>query len=106
MFGNPTYDAAQESAVGVAQDGMVKALLAAGKSVVIDNTHLHPLAIKHWRGLADFVGVKFEVKTFAISVEKAKANVAKRAAAGGLFVPDDVIDAQHGTLNKFAASFK
>lgn len=81
MFGNPTYDEVQEKAVGVAQDGMVQALLAAGKSVVIDNTHLHPLAVKHWRSLAHFVGANFEVKPFNISVEKAKMNVSKRVAA-------------------------
>jgi predicted kinase len=102
MFGTPTYDTVQEKAVGVAQDGMVQALLAAGKSVVIDNTHLHPLAVKHWRSLADFAGVVFEIKSFKISVEQAKANVSKRVADGGLFVPDHVIDAQQSTLNKFA----
>lgn len=101
MFGNPTYDEIQEKAVGVAQDGMVQALLAAGKSVVIDNTHLHPLAIEHWQSLAGFTGVTFKVKPFSVSVEQAKMNVSKRVAAGGLFVPDHVIDAQQGTLDEF-----
>lgn len=104
MFGNPTYDTIQEKAVGVAQDGMVQALLAAGKNVVIDNTHVHPLAIAHWRNLAGFMGADFEVKPFKVSVEQAKKNVSKRVAGGGLFVPDHVIEAQQGTLDKFAAS--
>lgn len=103
MFGNPTYDEIQEKAVGIAQDGMVQALLAAGKSVVIDNTHLHPLAIQHWQNLAGYTGATFKVKPFSVSVEQAKMNVSKRVAAGGLFVPDHVIDAQQGTLDKFDA---
>lgn len=102
MFGIPTYDEVQEEAVSVAQDGMVQALLTAGKTIVIDNTHLHPLAIKHWREIADSAGADFIIKPFHISVEQAKANVSKRVAGGGLFVPDHVIDAQQGTLDKFA----
>ena len=100
MFGTPTYAEDQEKAVSIAQDGMVQALLAAGKSVVVDNTHLHPLAVKHWQSLAEFLGVKFEVKTFIVTVEQAKQNVAKRAADGGLFVPENIIEHQHTTLVK------
>lgn len=100
MFGNPTYDEIQEKAVGIAQVGMVQALLATGKNVVVDNTHLHVLAIDEWQNLAHFMGVDFEIKPFNISLEGAKANVSKRAAEGGLFVPDNIIDDQQSALIK------
>jgi predicted kinase len=102
MFGTPTYDEIQEKAVDVAQEGMVRALLTAGKNVVVDNTHLNVLAIDYWQNLAHFMGVDFAVKPFNISVEGAKANVAKRAAAGGLFVPDNIIETQHSALVNLA----
>lgn len=100
MFGNPTYDAIQEKAVDVAQNGMVQALLAVGKNVVVDNTHLNAVAIDHWQNLAHFMGVEFDIKPFSVSLEKAKENVSKRAAEGGLFVPDNIIEDQQRALDK------
>jgi predicted kinase len=100
MFGNPTYDQIQEKAVRVAQEGMVRALLAAGKSVVVDNTNIDVLDIDCWQNLAHFMGVDFEIRPFNISVEGAKANISKRAAAGGLFVPDHIVETQQSALAK------
>lgn len=100
MFGTPTCDTIQEKAVDVAQEGMVQALLGASKNVVVDNTHLHVLAIDYWQNLAHFMGVGFEIRPFNISVEGAKANVAKRAGEGGLFVPDNIIEGQQSALDK------
>lgn len=102
MFTVARYaDEAQESALTVAVNAVVESALESGKSVVVDATHLHILAAKGWEQVAAKHNAKFAVKQFRITLEEARKRVAQRAAEGGLFVPDEVIEGQLETFNKF-----
>lgn len=108
LFGEIDMDKAVEyySPENEAKVDEVSALLMAewmaeGRDIVVDNTHLHPLAHKELSELAEKNGYTFELKVFKASLEEAKANVAKRVAEGGLPVADEFIEAQFAKFEKF-----
>lgn len=75
--------------------------MAEDRDIVVDNTHLHPLAHKELQELADANGYTFELKVFNMTLEEAKVNVAKRVAEGGLPVADEFMEAQFAKFEKF-----
>lgn len=78
------YDKKKEGQVVEAERDMVRAMIWAWFSVVVDNTHLiHKKTRKNkhvefYRGLAEELWVDFEVKEFFITVEEAIERDAKR----------------------------
>lgn len=108
LFGEIDMDKAVEyySPENEAKVDEVSALLMAewiaeDRDIVVDNTHLHPLAHKELAELAEKNGYTFELKVFNLTLEEAKANVAKRVADGGLPVADEFIEAQSAKFEKF-----
>jgi predicted kinase len=95
------YSADNEAKVDAISTALMEGWIAEGRDIVVDNTHLHPLAHKELQELADKHGYTFETKVFRVTVEEAKANVAKRVAEGGLNVQDEFIDAQAEKFVKF-----
>lgn len=95
------YSPENEAKVDEVSNLLMSEWIAQGRDIVVDNTHLHPLAHKELQELADKNGYTFELKVFRVTVEEAKANVAKRVAEGGLPVADEFIDAQAEKFVKF-----
>lgn len=67
-----------EDRVTVAEEAQVVALLRAGHSVVVDNTHLHPPYLRKWARLATRLGVAFEVVDVHADVDECKRRVYAR----------------------------
>lgn len=95
------YSPENEAKVDEVSALLMEGWIAEGRDIVVDNTHLHPLAHKELEDLAEANGYTFEKKVFRVTVDEAKANVAKRVAEGGLNVQDEFIDAQAAKFEKF-----
>lgn len=95
------YSPENEARVDAVSAILMAEWMAEGRDIVVDNTHLHPLAHKELSELADKNGYTFELKVFKLTLEEAKANVAKRVAEGGLPVADEFIEAQFAKFEKF-----
>jgi predicted kinase len=87
MFGQPMLDHAGESAVSVAQQAQVRALLAAGRSVIVDDTNLRAKYARAWADLAAEAGAEFGAADFPTPLEECLRRDAGRDAAVG----EDVI---------------
>jgi predicted kinase len=72
-----------EQMVTVAQKAQVRALLAAGVSVVVDDTNLRLRFARDWADLARDLGVEFFVWDFKADREQCISNDEKRAREGG-----------------------
>lgn len=70
LFGTPDYSWDQEVAVTEASRAAVRALLAAGRDVVADDTNLRPKYVREWARFAAANGAGFEVVEFPMSVEE------------------------------------
>jgi predicted kinase len=92
MFGGWTGRAEHEEAVTVAQYAAVRALLAAGWSVVVDDTNLRPEVLDALRGLAVAAGARFEVHDLTgVPVDVCIARDADRGERGERHVGHEVI---------------
>lgn len=85
------YSPEQEAEVTRWANLLIEQSLAAGQSVVVDNTHLHPLSLKELKDVAERFGAEFKVKQFTVDLNTALTRNEKRAAEGGLYVPEEVI---------------
>lgn len=87
IFETPDYTWAQEVAVTDASRAAVRALLAAGRDVVADDTNLRPKYVREWARFAAANGAGFEVVEFPIDLEDSITRDAARARPVG----EDVI---------------
>jgi predicted kinase len=82
----------QESAISVAQQATVTALLAIGRSVVVDDMHLRARYVTGWATLAAASGAGFAVQDFTdVPVEECVRRDVERAARGDRAVGEKVI---------------
>lgn len=103
MFAKADYMGGQEEMLTTASNALMVAALNCGKSVVVDNTHLHPRFADELSKFAETHGVRFRVQTMApISFEVAQSRIQKRASKGGLMVPDEVLKRQLEQQAKFS----
>lgn len=81
-----------ESQVSAEQEKRIKAGLAKGKKVYVDDTNLNGKTVERLAIMARQYGAKISQKHFNVPVEECKRRNQARAAAGGRLVPDFVID--------------
>lgn len=86
MFGSYWGDGVDEDAVSTAEEAMVRASLKAGKSVVIDATHLRAAYIKKWAKIHPLT-----VKEFTAPLSVLEIRDEMRIQAGGRGVGPGVI---------------
>lgn len=60
----------EEQVITAVESEAVRALLKAGKDVVVDAMHLRPKYVRAWQRVAHEAGAEFEVKEFEISIEE------------------------------------
>jgi predicted kinase len=86
----PTHQ--QESAISVVQQASVRALLAAGRSVVVDDLHLRARYVTAWVELAAQAGAGFAVRDFTdVPLDECIRRDSERAARGDRAVGAEVI---------------
>ena len=71
LFVVPTYEKDQEELVTTTERQMVRDLATAGRSVVVDATHLRPAYVRQWRKLAGSLGLELEIEEFPIELDEA-----------------------------------
>lgn len=81
----------QEETVTVAQRAMVRALLEAGQSVVVDDTNLRAKVARGWCDLAAEVGAEFVLVEVDTDVEECVRRDHARGEAGGRLVGEEAI---------------
>jgi len=92
----------QESAISVAQQAAVRALLTAGRSVVVDDMHLRARYVSAWVELAAAANAGFGVQDFTdVPVQECIRRDDERAARGDRAVGATVIQELH---DRFLAS--
>jgi len=92
LYGTARPTHRQESAIGVVQQAAVRALLAVGRSVVVDDMHLRARYVSAWVELAAQAGAEFAVHDFTdVPLEECVRRDAERAARGDRAVGEDVI---------------
>jgi hypothetical protein len=102
LYGTPRPTHRQESAIGVVQQASVRALLAAGRSVVVDDLHLRARYVSAWVELTAQAGAGFAVQDFTdVPVEECIRRDAERGARGERAVGAEVIRELH---TRFLAS--
>lgn len=84
-------DWSQEKTITVAQHAAVRALLEAGQSVIVDDTHLRVRYARQYADIAHEHGADFRVLDFEVDVE----TCIKRDAARDRVVGEDVIREMH-----------
>jgi predicted kinase len=92
MYGKSVLDGDGENAVTIAQQAQVRALLAAGLDVVIDDMNVNPRYLRDWAKVARDMGVEFFVYDVFTDVEECKRRDHQRMLEGGRYVGDHVID--------------
>ena len=81
LFGADRLSNRQELAISAAQQASVRALLAAGRSVVVDDLHLRARYVTAWADLASQVGAELTVRDCTgVDVEECVRRDAARAA--------------------------
>lgn len=80
-----------EDEVTVAERAQVHAFLKAGKSVIVDATHLHTPFLRKWAKMSAQYGAAFEVVDVLASPEECINRDNYRLASGGRHVGEDVI---------------
>lgn len=91
LYDRPVLEFAEEQRVTDAQHAAVRALLLAGSSVVVDDTHLRLRYARAWADLALDVGAQFRVVDIDTSLEECLRRDAARAAAGERAVGERVL---------------
>lgn len=93
LFGREgVLDRAQEGAVTLAENTMVRSLLGSRWSVVVDDMNMRPKYVRQWCKMVGLAGVDFETVEFPISVEEALSRDAQRANDGGRRVGKEAIE--------------
>ncbi|MEU4709458.1 AAA family ATPase [Nocardia salmonicida] len=92
LYGVEVGNAEQETNVTAVQFAAVRRLLADGREVIVDNTHLRYRDAQRWADLAEDLGVRFACFDFYTTVSVCKANNRRRGESGGRMVPPEVID--------------
>jgi predicted kinase len=82
----------EEKIVTSVQKAAVKRLLDDGYSVIVDDTNLNKATARSFANLAEDYGIRFTCANFYVDTEECKRRNQARKAAGGRFVPPDVID--------------
>ena len=82
LYARPVLEFAEEQLVTEAQRASVRALLLAGCSVVVDDTHLQLRHARAWADLALDVGAQFRVVDMDTSLEECLRRDGARAVAG------------------------
>lgn len=85
------FYAPSEAAITKAEHAMISALLAAGRSVVVDNLNLRKRYVRSYMELAHEAGVPTEFKDFEVDPETAILGDDLRDRGGGRSVGPDVI---------------
>lgn len=96
LFSEYTHD--HEPTVTKVEDAMVNAGLAAGYSVIVDDTNIKMAYVSRFASIADAYGVPWRVKSFDITLEEALRRNLRRAAETAKFIPEDVIRKMHKSL--------
>lgn len=91
LYKRPVLEFAEEQRVTDAQHAAVRALLLAGSSVVVDDTHLRLRHARAWADLALDVSAQFRVVDIDTSLEECLRRDAVRAAAGDRAVGERVL---------------
>jgi len=91
--GDAVLDRAGEDLVTAIIEATARCLLASGRTVIADATHLRADHIDSWRVLSAEYGVPVEVVDLDVPAEECIRRDAARAAAGGRGVGADVIHA-------------
>lgn len=90
--GGPVLPFQQENLISKVQQHAVTTLLGAGRSVIVDDTHLRAKYLHVWRDLAAKWGVEFRVEDFtSVPLKTCIARDEKRASEGGRHVGEVVI---------------
>jgi predicted kinase len=102
MFGTARPTHRQEAAINVVQQASVRALLAAGRSVVVDDMHLRARYVSVWVQLAAAAGAEFAVQDFTdVPLPECIRRDDERAARGERAVGAELIRELHA---RFLAS--
>lgn len=102
LYGQARPDNRQEMAIGLVQQAGVRALLAAGRSVVVDDMHLRARYVRAWVELAAAAGAGLVVQDFTdVPVEECVRRDEERAGRGDRAVGAELIRHLHG---RFLAS--
>ncbi|QGH75818.1 polynucleotide kinase [Gordonia phage Syleon] len=88
-----------EDAVTIALEAKVRALLKAGKSVVVDNTHIQLHYLKQWAKVASECGATFHVEDVKTPAETCLFRDMQRQANGERWVGEDVINRMAKQIN-------
>lgn len=91
IFGRPVLEGFEEKIISEIQDTKVRAVLKDGRDVIVDDSNLPMVSVRHWHEIATEVGADFKVLTVEVPLEVALERNRKRGEAGGRFVPEDVI---------------
>lgn len=90
----------QEAAITEAEHVLAECVLGEGLSIVVDATNLVREHLEAWVAIAGRFGVRHEVVTLDTSLDECLRRNRARAAAGGRFVPEDVIVAMSEALTR------
>lgn len=92
----PILDRAGEALLTEVQAGMVRTLLAGGRSVIVDDTNLPDVRMRNWADLASTAGAQFLVWDMrGVPISTCIERDAARGAAGGRLVGADIIRQIH-----------
>lgn len=92
LYGEYVLPYHQEQTVTVAQQAAVRALLRAGKSVIVDDTHLRPKYVKPWFEMAQSLNVFAKTLDFDhVTIEECIERDKRRGLQGHRTVGEDVI---------------
>jgi predicted kinase len=102
LYGTARPSHQQESAISVVQQAAVTALLAAGRSVVVDDLHLRARYVSGWVAVAAEAGAEFVVQDLTdVPVEECVRRDGERAGRGERAVGAEAIRELH---TRFLAS--
>lgn len=88
--GNPNKKV--ESQVTVRAEKLMLEALRDGRTVINDNTNAHPGFLQKILEMAKNYNAEIDIRTLDVPVAEAKRRNRQRAASGGRFVPEEVID--------------
>lgn len=92
-----------ENLVTKIQDSTIENMLSLSCNVIVDDTNVMQRYVNRLAKIGYSKNAEVIIMPFEIDVDDAIARVHARAAAGGHFVPDDVIHSQHKRIQKQVA---